>query len=61
MLVSAAMRLNPQSAMRKLQHRFRRSNPELRGPRTNIEIRPPSTRGVRSAPLLALIPNLPTK
>eukprot|EP00969_Alexandrium_andersonii_P088554 3905886-Alexandrium_andersonii.AAC.1 len=40
MPVSAAIRLNPQSAMRKLQHRFRRSNLELRGPKTCLRIGP---------------------
>eukprot|EP00969_Alexandrium_andersonii_P250731 11081403-Alexandrium_andersonii.AAC.1 len=29
MVVSAAIRLNPQSAMRTMQHRFGRSNPGL--------------------------------
>eukprot|EP00969_Alexandrium_andersonii_P192062 8483830-Alexandrium_andersonii.AAC.1 len=35
--VSAAIRLNPQSAMRKAQHRFKRSNLELRGPRNDLK------------------------
>eukprot|EP00969_Alexandrium_andersonii_P101866 4495995-Alexandrium_andersonii.AAC.1 len=35
--------------------------PELRGPNKGLEIGPPSSRGVRSAPLFAQIPNLPTK
>eukprot|EP00969_Alexandrium_andersonii_P206079 9105514-Alexandrium_andersonii.AAC.1 len=61
MLVSAPIRLNPQSAKRKLQNRFRRSNLELRGPRNDQNIDPRSSRGVRSAQFFALIPNQPTK
>eukprot|EP00969_Alexandrium_andersonii_P133149 5888063-Alexandrium_andersonii.AAC.1 len=38
MLVSAAIRLNPQSAMRKTQHRLRRSSLELRGPRNGLKL-----------------------
>eukprot|EP00969_Alexandrium_andersonii_P088209 3889981-Alexandrium_andersonii.AAC.1 len=48
MLVSAAVRPNPQSALRKMQHRFRRSELELRGPRKGLKIGPRSSRGVRS-------------
>eukprot|EP00969_Alexandrium_andersonii_P154504 6829516-Alexandrium_andersonii.AAC.1 len=61
MLVSAAVRPNPQSAKRKIQNRFRRSNLEVRGPRNDSEIGPRSSRGVRSAPFSAQIPNPPTK
>eukprot|EP00969_Alexandrium_andersonii_P147785 6534063-Alexandrium_andersonii.AAC.1 len=61
MLVSAAIRPNPQSAKRKLQNRFRRSKFELRGPRNDLEIGPRSSRWVRSAQLFAQIPNPPTK
>eukprot|EP00969_Alexandrium_andersonii_P250751 11082547-Alexandrium_andersonii.AAC.1 len=56
--VSAAICLNPQSAMRKQQNRFRRSNLEVRGPRNGLKIGPPSSRGVRSAPFLAQIPEI---
>eukprot|EP00969_Alexandrium_andersonii_P011506 500939-Alexandrium_andersonii.AAC.1 len=44
-----------------MQNRFRRSNLELRGPKTAIEICPRSSRGVRSAQFLAQTPNPPTK
>eukprot|EP00969_Alexandrium_andersonii_P369277 15474770-Alexandrium_andersonii.AAC.1 len=57
---SAAIRLNPQSAMRNMQTRFMRSKPELRGPQGGLKLVPPNSRGVRSAPLFAQIPNLPT-
>eukprot|EP00975_Prorocentrum_lima_P060209 12627576-Prorocentrum_lima.AAC.1 len=49
MLVSAVLRPNPQSAMRNMQHRFRRSNLELRGPKRGLKISPRSFRGVHSA------------
>eukprot|EP00969_Alexandrium_andersonii_P159609 7052421-Alexandrium_andersonii.AAC.1 len=39
----APIRLNPQFAMRKMQNRFRRSSPELRGPRQGLEMGPPRT------------------
>eukprot|EP00969_Alexandrium_andersonii_P323790 14306587-Alexandrium_andersonii.AAC.1 len=42
--VRAAIRLNPQSAMRKVQNRFRRSNLELRRPRTSLKFGPRSSR-----------------
>eukprot|EP00969_Alexandrium_andersonii_P241681 10672875-Alexandrium_andersonii.AAC.1 len=61
MLISAAIRLNPQSAMRNMQNRFTRSNLELRGPKSGLKIGPRSSRGVRSAPFLAQISNLLTK
>eukprot|EP00969_Alexandrium_andersonii_P220465 9737953-Alexandrium_andersonii.AAC.1 len=61
MLVSAATRLYPQSAIHRRQHRFRRSSLDLRGPRNGLEMGPRSSRGVRSVPLLAQIPNLPAK
>eukprot|EP00969_Alexandrium_andersonii_P141325 6249546-Alexandrium_andersonii.AAC.1 len=41
MLARAAICLNPQSALRKTQHRFRRSNLELRGPGNGLKIGPP--------------------
>eukprot|EP00969_Alexandrium_andersonii_P308339 13629044-Alexandrium_andersonii.AAC.1 len=44
-----------------MQNRFLRSNLELRGPRKNLKIGPPSSRAVRSAPFSAQSPNLPTK
>eukprot|EP00969_Alexandrium_andersonii_P055161 2431218-Alexandrium_andersonii.AAC.1 len=37
MLASAAIRHNPQSALPKMQHRFKRSNLELRGPSNSIK------------------------
>eukprot|EP00969_Alexandrium_andersonii_P015210 664237-Alexandrium_andersonii.AAC.1 len=43
MLVRARTRLNPQSAVRKTQHRFGRSNLDLRGPRNGLEIGPPNS------------------
>eukprot|EP00969_Alexandrium_andersonii_P290432 12836885-Alexandrium_andersonii.AAC.1 len=55
--VSAAIRLNLQSALRKTQNRLGRSNLELRGPRSGLNIGPRSFRGVRSAPLFAQTPN----
>eukprot|EP00969_Alexandrium_andersonii_P362496 15459856-Alexandrium_andersonii.AAC.1 len=58
----ARQRCNPpQSAMRKVKHRFRRANLELHGPKSGLRMRPHSSRGVHSPPLLAPIPNLPTK
>eukprot|EP00969_Alexandrium_andersonii_P356309 15446277-Alexandrium_andersonii.AAC.1 len=47
--------------MRETQNRFTRSNLELRGPRNGLKIGTRSSRGVRAAPLLAQIPNPPTK
>eukprot|EP00969_Alexandrium_andersonii_P054440 2396356-Alexandrium_andersonii.AAC.1 len=61
MLVGTAIRLNPQSAFWNTQNRNTRSNLELRGPRSGLEMGPRSSRGVRSAQLFADIPNLPTK
>eukprot|EP00969_Alexandrium_andersonii_P344603 15233523-Alexandrium_andersonii.AAC.1 len=50
MLASAAIRLNPQSAMRKTQqHRFMRSKLELRGPKSDLKIGLRSSRWVHSA------------
>eukprot|EP00969_Alexandrium_andersonii_P252134 11144102-Alexandrium_andersonii.AAC.1 len=40
--VCAAIRLNPQSALWEMQNRFRRSNLELRGPRSGLKIVPGS-------------------
>eukprot|EP00969_Alexandrium_andersonii_P242926 10731568-Alexandrium_andersonii.AAC.1 len=52
----------PQSAIRssEMQNRFRRSCLELRGPRSGLKLGPRSSRGMRFAPILAQIPNLPT-
>eukprot|EP00969_Alexandrium_andersonii_P095433 4216432-Alexandrium_andersonii.AAC.1 len=41
--VSAAIRFNAQSAMRKTQTRFRRSNLELRGPGSGLKTGPQSS------------------
>eukprot|EP00969_Alexandrium_andersonii_P200924 8876257-Alexandrium_andersonii.AAC.1 len=49
MPVSAAIRLNPQSAMRRMHNRLRRSELELHGPRKGLEIGPRSSRGVHVA------------
>eukprot|EP00969_Alexandrium_andersonii_P145429 6431833-Alexandrium_andersonii.AAC.1 len=61
MPVFGAIRLNPQSAMRKAQTCLRRSSLELCGPRNGLKTGPRSSREARSALLLAQIPNLPTK
>eukprot|EP00969_Alexandrium_andersonii_P321943 14224547-Alexandrium_andersonii.AAC.1 len=61
MLVSAAIRLNSQSAMRNMQHRVKPSNLGLHGPKSGLEIGPSSSRGVRSALFLAQSPTPPTK
>eukprot|EP00969_Alexandrium_andersonii_P095425 4215975-Alexandrium_andersonii.AAC.1 len=61
MLVSATVRLNPQSARRKMQNRFGRSNLELRGPKSGLKMGSRSSRGVRSAVFFVEIPSLPTK
>eukprot|EP00969_Alexandrium_andersonii_P167510 7405012-Alexandrium_andersonii.AAC.1 len=61
MLASAATRVNPQSTLPKTQNRFKRSNLELRRPKNGLNIGPRSSRGARSAPFSAQIPNLPTK
>eukprot|EP00969_Alexandrium_andersonii_P331697 14659362-Alexandrium_andersonii.AAC.1 len=62
MLVSAAIRLNPQSAIRQMQNRFKPSKLELLGPRNGLKFGPRSSRGLRSVPLLFWqIPNLATK
>eukprot|EP00969_Alexandrium_andersonii_P310877 13736873-Alexandrium_andersonii.AAC.1 len=45
MRANGAIRLNPQSAMRKLQTRFRRSNLELRGPKNALKVAPRNSRG----------------
>eukprot|EP00969_Alexandrium_andersonii_P187961 8305739-Alexandrium_andersonii.AAC.1 len=42
---------------RKHEHRCKRSELELRGPRKDLDIGPRSSRGARSAPLLAQSPN----
>eukprot|EP00969_Alexandrium_andersonii_P089211 3937965-Alexandrium_andersonii.AAC.1 len=47
--------------MRTTQNPFTRSNLELHGHRSGLKIGPRSSRGVCSAPLLAQIPNPPTK
>eukprot|EP00969_Alexandrium_andersonii_P249994 11048231-Alexandrium_andersonii.AAC.1 len=61
MPVRSAIRLNPQSAMRNMQNCFKRSELELLGPKSGLKIRPRLSRRVRSAPLLAQIPNPPTE
>eukprot|EP00969_Alexandrium_andersonii_P157206 6948717-Alexandrium_andersonii.AAC.1 len=43
--VRVAIRLNPQSAMRKMQNPFTCSNLELRGPRNGLKFGPRSSRG----------------
>eukprot|EP00969_Alexandrium_andersonii_P212485 9382552-Alexandrium_andersonii.AAC.1 len=60
MLVSAAIRPNPQAALQTIQTRFRRSNLEMRGPRNGLKDGTRSFRGVNSVPLFAQIPNLHT-
>eukprot|EP00969_Alexandrium_andersonii_P228824 10106354-Alexandrium_andersonii.AAC.1 len=45
MLVSAAIRPNPQSAVPNMQHRFRRSNLELRGPKSASKLVPEAPEG----------------
>eukprot|EP00969_Alexandrium_andersonii_P210758 9308875-Alexandrium_andersonii.AAC.1 len=52
---------HPQSAMPNMQHRFRRSNLELRGPRNGLQIGPRSPPGEHAAPFFAEAPNLTTK
>eukprot|EP00969_Alexandrium_andersonii_P326466 14425104-Alexandrium_andersonii.AAC.1 len=59
--VSAAVRLNPRSAMRTAQHCFKRSELEPRGPRNGLQIGPRSSRGARSALLCAQTPKLQTR
>eukprot|EP00969_Alexandrium_andersonii_P261128 11544094-Alexandrium_andersonii.AAC.1 len=44
-----------------MQTCFRRSELEQRGPGKDLKFGPRSSRGVRSAPLFAQIPNLPMK
>eukprot|EP00969_Alexandrium_andersonii_P028478 1243287-Alexandrium_andersonii.AAC.1 len=62
MRVSAAICLiNPQSAMAKTQHRFKRSVLELRVPMNGLKCGARSSRRMHSAPLVGQIPNLPTK
>eukprot|EP00969_Alexandrium_andersonii_P334704 14791854-Alexandrium_andersonii.AAC.1 len=62
MPVSGAIRLNPQSAMRKMQkHRLTRSSLELRGPRNGLKNRSPKLPRVAFCTFfLAQIPNPPT-
>eukprot|EP00969_Alexandrium_andersonii_P081747 3603677-Alexandrium_andersonii.AAC.1 len=43
MLVSAAIRLDPQSAMHNMQHRCTRSNLELRVPKNGLTTSPRSS------------------
>eukprot|EP00969_Alexandrium_andersonii_P144709 6399176-Alexandrium_andersonii.AAC.1 len=43
--VRAPISLNPQSAMRNTQNRFTLSSPELRGPKSGLEMGPRSSRG----------------
>eukprot|EP00969_Alexandrium_andersonii_P291005 12863759-Alexandrium_andersonii.AAC.1 len=38
MLISAAIHLNPQSAMRQMRNRFRRSNLEQHGPKNDSNL-----------------------
>eukprot|EP00969_Alexandrium_andersonii_P284827 12591220-Alexandrium_andersonii.AAC.1 len=45
MLVSAAIRLNPQSAMRTMNNRSKRSNLDLRGPRSASTFTPEALEG----------------
>eukprot|EP00969_Alexandrium_andersonii_P106445 4696328-Alexandrium_andersonii.AAC.1 len=47
--------------MRNMQNRFRRSNLELRGPRSGLENGSRSLRAVRSAQSFVEIPGPPTK
>eukprot|EP00969_Alexandrium_andersonii_P050231 2204425-Alexandrium_andersonii.AAC.1 len=47
--VSAAIRLNLQSAMRDMHHSVNCSDLELRGPKSGLEIGPRSSRRIRSA------------
>eukprot|EP00969_Alexandrium_andersonii_P040656 1781688-Alexandrium_andersonii.AAC.1 len=61
MPVSAAVRLSLQSAVHKLQTRFRRSKPELHGPGSGLRIGPWSSRGVKSTPLVAHLPDPSTE
>eukprot|EP00969_Alexandrium_andersonii_P270888 11973259-Alexandrium_andersonii.AAC.1 len=61
MPVSAALRLNLQSAMRKMQNCFARSELEQCGLRNDLRIGPQRSRGVHSEPFLAQIPNPPTQ
>eukprot|EP00969_Alexandrium_andersonii_P054869 2418032-Alexandrium_andersonii.AAC.1 len=42
--VRAAIHLNPQSAMRNVQNRFKRSKLELRGPSSRLKTGPRSSR-----------------
>eukprot|EP00969_Alexandrium_andersonii_P068386 3016629-Alexandrium_andersonii.AAC.1 len=42
---SAAIRPNPQSALQNMQHRFRRSNLELRWPKNDRNIGPQAPEG----------------
>eukprot|EP00969_Alexandrium_andersonii_P009948 434398-Alexandrium_andersonii.AAC.1 len=58
---SAATRLNPQSALRNMQNRFKRSNLELCGPKKDLKICPRSYRGVRSVASCVQIPNPTTR
>eukprot|EP00969_Alexandrium_andersonii_P250794 11084439-Alexandrium_andersonii.AAC.1 len=46
---------------RNMRHNLRRSKFEVCGPKKSLKIDPGSPRGVRSAPLFAQRPNLPTK
>eukprot|EP00969_Alexandrium_andersonii_P216184 9548652-Alexandrium_andersonii.AAC.1 len=58
---NATIRFDPQSAMRRMQNRFKRANLELRGPKSGLEIGPRSSRRGRSAPCFAQIQNPPTR
>eukprot|EP00969_Alexandrium_andersonii_P283125 12516613-Alexandrium_andersonii.AAC.1 len=44
-----------------MRNRVKRSKHELRGPRKSLDIGPPNSRGVRSAPFFAQMPNPVTK
>eukprot|EP00969_Alexandrium_andersonii_P282635 12494857-Alexandrium_andersonii.AAC.1 len=57
MLIGVTISLNPQSAIRKLQRRFKRSELELRGPMNGLNMGPRSSPGVSSASFSAQIPN----
>eukprot|EP00969_Alexandrium_andersonii_P116514 5150944-Alexandrium_andersonii.AAC.1 len=61
MLVGAAIRPNPQSALRKTRNRCRPSELELRWPRNGLDVGPRRSRRVHSAAILVQIPNLPAK
>eukprot|EP00969_Alexandrium_andersonii_P191080 8440633-Alexandrium_andersonii.AAC.1 len=61
MFANTAIRLQLQSALQNMQHRFRHSELELRGPRNGLKISPRSSRRVRSAPRFVQFPNSRTQ